>query len=206
VSGLTHALAFYRYDIADQAYLAFQSGNNPVLNFGASGIIGLGMTSLSHIDATVDTGTNTWGRSLLYNIFAQNPSQPNFIAMALERSSGEGDTVQGSLGIGEVADEYTSVSGTDHIPLFPPSDATRWTVMLDSYAVEGKDHTVSSVVPDAPEGRTIVLLDSGTTYTYAPPEVAQNIYSSIPGAVLNTTQNVWTVPCSAGIRLTLWIA
>ncbi|KAG8748956.1 hypothetical protein FRC14_001801, partial [Serendipita sp. 396] len=196
-------VSFAGYDIPDQAFLVFQSGNNPVMHFGAVGIVGLGFTGLSHIDAATDAD---WGRSLLYNIFAQNPSEPNFIAMALERESDAVNTVQGSLGVGELAEEYKSISETEHIPLFPPEDSKRWTVLLDSYAVNGANQNVTSVVEDVPAGRVVVLLDSGTTYSYAPPAVAESIYSSVPGALLNTTTNQWSVPCSAGIRLTLWIA
>ncbi|KAG8796977.1 hypothetical protein FRC17_007895, partial [Serendipita sp. 399] len=122
-------VSFAGYDIPDQAYLAFQSGNNPVMHFGAVGIVGLGFTGLSHLDAAVEAD---WAKSLLYNIFAQNPSEPNFIAMALERESDAVNTVQGSLGVGEIAEEYAEVSSTEHIPLFPPEDSKRWTVLLDS--------------------------------------------------------------------------
>lgn len=194
------------YDIPDQAYLQFKEGANPVLHFGAVGIVGLGFTTLSHIDAAVDTGGVTWGRSLLYNIFALNPTEPNFIAMALERESDALNTVQGSLGVGELADQYVSIKDTPKIPLFPPEGSTRWTVLLDSFAVNGASQNVSSVVHDVPAGRAAMLLDSGTTYSYAPPSVANAIYSSVPGAVLDTTANQWSVPCAAGIRLTLWIA
>lgn len=126
--------------------------------------------------------------------------------MALERENDQANSVQGSLGVGEVADEYSNITTTAHIPLFPPQGSTRWTVLLDSFAVNGVEQTVTSVVTDVPDGRVSVLLDSGTTYSYAPPAVANAIYSGVSGAVLNTTTNTWQVPCSAGIRLTLWIA
>lgn len=199
-------VSFADYEIPDQAYLQFKDGANPVFHFGAVGIVGLGFTGLSHIDAAVDTGGATWGRSLLYNIFALNPTEPNFIAMALERDSDETNTVLGSLGVGELADEYVDVKDSPKIPLFPPEGSTRWTVMLDSFAVNGANQNITSAVTDVPTGRAVVLLDSGTTYSYAPPSVANAIYSGIPGAVLDTTANQWSVPCSAGVRLTLWIA
>jgi hypothetical protein len=194
-----------RYTIPDQAYIQFKNGTNPVLHFGAVGIVGLGFTGLSHIDAAVDVGGVTWGRSLLYNIFSLNPTEPNFIAMALERESDQTNTVQGSLGVGELASEYSGVLDTTKIPLFPPEGSTRWTVLLDSFAVNGVTQNVSSVVQDVPAGRVAVLLDSGTTYSYAPPSVASAIYSNFPGATLNPDRTQWSMPCNAGIRLTLWI-
>lgn len=166
------------------------------------GIVGLGFTGLSHLDVQV---SESWGHSLLYNIFSLNPTQPNYIAMALERSLDPSNEVEGSLGVGEVADAYADVLKSEHISLFPPEGSTRWTLLLDSYAVDGVSQTPSSVVHDVPAGRVVALLDSGTTYNYAPPEVASSIYSSIPGAVLDTTLGQWSVPCSAGKRVTIWI-
>lgn len=126
--------------------------------------------------------------------------------MALERESDAENTVQGSLGVGELADQYAAIKDTPKIPLFPPEGSTRWTLMLDSFAVDGSGQNVTSAMTDVPAGRAVVLLDSGTTYSYTNPTVAQAIYGSVPGAVLDTTANQWSVPCSAGIRLTLWIA
>ncbi|PVF99939.1 acid protease [Serendipita vermifera] len=200
-------VTFAGYDIPEQAFLQFKDGANPVFNFGAVGIVGLGFTGLSHIDAAVTSnGNGTWGRSLLYNIFALNPSEPNFIAMALERANDPSDTVQGSLGVGELAPEYADISSTDHIPLFPPEGSNRWTILLDSYVVNGATQNLTSTISDVPQGRAAVLVDSGTTYSYVPPDVAKSIYSTVPGATLDTTTNQWSVPCSGGIRLTLWFA
>jgi saccharopepsin len=184
----------------------FQSGANPIFQFGAVGIVGLGLTGLSHIDAAVDQNGVTWGRSLLENIFALNTSSANYIAMALEREGDQASTVQGSLGVGEVAPQYANITSTAHIPLFPPQGSERWTVLLDSFAVNGVENTVTSSVTNVPDGHVSILLDSGTTYSYAGPAVASAIYSGISGAVLDSTSNQWQVPCSAGIRLTLWIA
>lgn len=200
----TNVSATHRYDIPDQAYLQFQNGSNPVFVLGAKGIVGLGSTSLSLIDAVVKNTTNTWGQSLLYNIFSLYPSKPNFIAMSLGRSVDTVSAVGGSLGIGEVDPEYSNVTGTDHIPLFPPN-SRRWSVLSDSYAIHGMKQDLVSTVPNVPSGKANVLLDSGTSFVFAPPQVAKDIYSSVPGAFLNTTTNQWSVPCDSEISVTLWI-
>ena len=73
---------------------------NPALSYGALGIVGLGFTSLSTVDALVNhTGTDS-GRSLLYNAFKDNPSEPNFIAFLLSRSEA-GITEGGVMSIGK---------------------------------------------------------------------------------------------------------
>ena len=76
------------------------SANNPALSYGADGIAGLGFTSLSTIDALVNkTGTDD-GRSLLFNMFQDNPSEPNFISFSMQRSNDPSGDVEGSFGIG----------------------------------------------------------------------------------------------------------
>jgi hypothetical protein len=60
--------------------------------------LGLGLTSLSYVQSTVNAA---WGANLLVNIFAQNPSEPNFIAVTLQRTSDPADTVEGTLSIGK---------------------------------------------------------------------------------------------------------
>ena len=191
------------YDVPDQAFLRYEQGSNPIFHFGAVGIVGLGFTGLSNIDAAI---TDSWGRSLLYNIFQLEPNVPNFIAFALDRTTGPTDGVEGSFALGEVDDKYAAIQSTDHIPLYPPKGSTRWTVLMDSFASDGVSHELTSLVQGVPEGRAVVLLDTGTTYSYADPSVAQAIYGNIQGARLDGSLGQWIVPCNAGIYLTLWIA
>lgn len=87
--------------IPSQAFLDVASVINPATGYGAVGIVGLGFTSLSTIDALVNSTGSSTGRSLLYNMFADNPSEPNFISFALQRSSEPDDEVEGSFAIGK---------------------------------------------------------------------------------------------------------
>lgn len=143
---------------------------------------------------------------MLYNIFQLEPNVPNFIAFALDRTTGPLDDVEGSFALGEVDDKYTAVQSTDHIPLYPPKGSTRWTLLLDSFASDGVSHELTSTVSGVPKGRAVGLLDTGTTYSYAEPSVAQAIYGNLQGARLDKTLGQWIVPCTAGVYLTLWIA
>jgi hypothetical protein len=74
--------------------------DNPAVAYGAQGVLGTGFTSLSSIDMKVNQTGASWGRCLLYNIFAQNPSEPNFMAFALQRNEDPDKDVQGSFTIG----------------------------------------------------------------------------------------------------------
>jgi saccharopepsin len=89
-----------RISVPQQAFLDTSSAQNPALTYGAMGIAGLGMTALSTIDALVNMTNSSTGRSLLYNLFMDNPQDPNFIAFSLERSSDQNDTADGTFSVG----------------------------------------------------------------------------------------------------------
>ncbi|KAL4081864.1 aspartic peptidase domain-containing protein [Scleroderma yunnanense] len=195
---------FAGISVSQQAFLNVSSAQNPALSYGAAGILGLGFTSLSTIDAVINqTGAST-GRTLLYNLFEDNPSEPNFIAFSLA-SSTDDDGIVGSFSIGETAPQYANVTNTNKIPTWPVSSPTRWNVLLDSFVVGTKTNGVSSTVPGAPSGRAVVLLDSGTSYTYAPVDVCQAIYGGVSGAQYDTSLGQWIVPCNVEIDMALQI-
>jgi saccharopepsin len=140
------------------------SAQNPAISYGTSGIIGLGFTSLSTIDSLVNKTGSSSGRSFLYNLFLDNPSEPNFIAFSLQRSSDPTADVQGTFLIGELDPEYAAVNQTSPIPTFPVTNPTRWTVLLDAILVGETIISMTTSVPSAPSNRAVALLDSGTSY------------------------------------------
>jgi hypothetical protein len=68
--------------------------------------------------------------------------------------------------IGEYVPQYAGVADTPAIPTWPVSSPTRWTVLLESFIVNGTNVPVSTTVDGAPSNLAVVLLDSGTSYTY----------------------------------------
>lgn len=94
-----------RISVPSQALIDAQAVNNPALTYGAQGIAGLGFTRLSSIDLLVNSTSSSSGRSLLYNLFAANPEEQNFIAFALSRANASAveDDVEGSFAIGALA-------------------------------------------------------------------------------------------------------
>ncbi|KAK7695439.1 hypothetical protein QCA50_000075 [Cerrena zonata] len=193
--------------VASQAYLDVASANNPALSYGADGIAGLGFTSLSTIDALVNKTGSSSGRSLLFNMFADNPSEPNFISFSMQRSNDPSGDVEGSFGIGEVEDEFTAVLNTTAIPTWPENSPKRWNILLEAVLV-GSDTvvSVSSSIDGVPEGRAVALVDSGTSYTYTTVEVCNAIYGSVSGAKYDSSLGQWVVPCDAEINMALQIA
>ena len=166
-----HTLRSFPFSISvpNQAFLDVSSAQNPAITYGASGIMGLGFTSLSSIDAVVNKTGSSSGRSLLYNLFSANPKEPNFIAISLQRAADPTDDAEGTFLIGELDPNYSAVNQTPPIPTFPVANPTRWTVLLEGILDASGNTTVpmTSTVPDAPSNRAVALLDSGTSYRCA---------------------------------------
>ncbi|KAF8559113.1 acid protease [Imleria badia] len=190
--------------IPQQAFLNSTSAQNPAISYGAAGIVGLGFDSLSQIDSAINKTGSSAGRTLLYNLFQDNPSEPNFIAFSLQSTS-DGDGVQGTLAVGETDPSYANVTSTNKIPTWPVTAPSRWNVLLDSFIVGSQTHAVSTTVPAAPQNKAVALLDSGTAYTYAPTDVCTAIYGGISGAQYDSTLGQWIVPCEAEIDMALQI-
>lgn len=86
--------------VLSQAFIDASSVKNPALSYGADGVLGFGFTSLSMIDSLLNSTHQSTGGNLLYNLFLNNFSQPNFIAISLQRSTDTLDDVQGTFTIG----------------------------------------------------------------------------------------------------------
>jgi saccharopepsin len=201
------SVQFSGISVPNQAFLDVSSAQNPAITYGTSGIVGLGFTSLSSIDALVNKTGSSSGRSLLYNLFSDNPKEPNFIAISLQRSADPTADVQGTFLIGELDPDYSAVNQTPPIPTFPVANPTRWTVLLEDILVAGGNTVVpiTSTVPNAPSNRAVALLDSGTSYSYASPEVCDAIYGNISGAQLDPQSGLWSVPCNTEIDVAMQI-
>ncbi|KAK1236564.1 hypothetical protein PQX77_000116 [Marasmius sp. AFHP31] len=203
----TADVEFAGITVRDQAYLDVQSANYPALGYGANGLLGLGFTSLSSIDSEFNNTRSASGRSLLYNMFEDNPADPNFIAFSLQRTSSQGEEdIEGTFAIGEYEPKYASVAQNPKIPTWPVHDPSRWNVLLDGVLfADGRSFIPNTTVPDAPGNKAVVLLDSGASWTYTPPEVAEAIYGGVSGAYLDNALGQWIVPCTAEIDIALQI-
>lgn len=52
----------------------------------------------------------------------------------------------------------------------------------DSYETLGGKATFTSVVQGVSNGQGVLLLDTGSSYVYAPPDVVTAMYQNVPGA------------------------
>lgn len=192
--------------VPNQAFLDVSSAQGPAIDYNTNGIFGLGFTSLSTIDSLVNKTGSSSGRSFLYNLFSDNPQEPNFIAISLQRSTNPTDEVEGTFLIGELDPDYAAVNQTSQIPTFPTTSPSHWTVLIEAILVAGNSVIpMNTTVPNAPSNRAVALLDSGTSYSYASPEVSNAIYGNIPGAQLNPKTGLWNVPCNVEADVALQI-
>uniref|UniRef100_A0A0W0FJQ2 Peptidase A1 domain-containing protein n=1 Tax=Moniliophthora roreri TaxID=221103 RepID=A0A0W0FJQ2_MONRR len=201
----TATVEFADIRVTDQAYLDTSVAQNPALSYGAYGVMGLGFTSLSSIDAELNKTGSSSGRSLLFNMFEDNPSEPNFIAFAMQRSTHDDSEVEGSFSIGEYDPKYQAVANAPRIPTWPEKHPTRWNVILEALHVGTQTTIPTTTVPDVPSNRAVVLLDSGTSWTYAPVEICDAIYGGVPGARYDNLRGQWVVPCDAEVDIAIQI-
>ncbi|KAL4241207.1 peptidase A1 family protein [Abortiporus biennis] len=195
---------FAGISIPQQAFMDVASAQNPALGYGADGIAGLGFTSLSTIDALLNHTGSATGRSLLYNAFADNVTEPNFISFVMERGSDASSTADGVFTIGEVDSQYSDVTNSQPLSTWPVAYPQRWNVLLDAVLVAGGDTiSVSTTVNGAPSNKAVVSIDTGTSYIYAPEDVVTGIYGSVQGAKYDSSIGQWIIPCDAEIDIAL---
>ncbi|KAF5363696.1 hypothetical protein D9756_000629 [Leucocoprinus leucothites] len=202
---------FIGLKIPKQAFIEVDQADNPVLGYGLNGIAGLGFTALSNVDYAVNKTSSDTGRSLLYNLFAVNPTEPNFLAFSLLRIPLSHRPWRAPIDPsptqfpGEYDPDYAGVANTSRISTWPVHSPKRWTVLLDSIIV-GNDIVVPTTrVVGPPSNKAVILMDSGASYTYAPKSITDAIYANITGAKFDEKSNQWLVPCDHEVDIALQI-
>lgn len=134
-------------------------------------------------------------------LFAQNKTAPNLFTVLLGRTYDKDGPEEGAFTIGEYVQGLEDVSKQTKLYRTPAqtvniTDTPRWSVQMDAMTVNGKKFAFNkSVVAEADPGKQVVVLDTGFTFSQIPPQAVDFIYSSIPGAHLNSTSGLWQVPC-----------
>jgi len=193
---------FGTYEVLKQAFVYVTNSTIGALDeLGVYGLFGLSfdLASSSRVKAAVQRrygNSATWGNSVLYNIFDQNPSQPNVIAMRLSRTDDLEDTKGGSFTIGEYDPDYADdVTKSPKLAQYPEG-GSRWTTLLEDICIDGKSIPLKSMIRGVPAGRVQPMLDTGVPTASFPAPLWDAIYSSIPGAV-KYNKELWLVPCNS---------
>ncbi|KAG8707320.1 hypothetical protein FRC09_001890, partial [Ceratobasidium sp. 395] len=205
-------VSFAGFNVEDQAFVSVTNAVNLDMLFknGVWGMMGLGFDALSDVANAVEAYKNeTWGRSLLSNLFLQEPETPNHIAFALERAGDLDDTAQGSFDVGEIQPRYEAVEDSNLIPLWPET-AEQWTVLIDSMTVGASSIPLNSTVKGdvgatPPTGKSVALLDTGASFAEIPRWAVDAIYGSISGSAYRAQDNLWLVPCMGEVDVEMVI-
>ncbi|KAF8608214.1 acid protease [Ceratobasidium sp. AG-I] len=174
-----------------------------------NGLLGLGFDTLSSIAGNVAeaTGGESWGRTLLSNIFISDPTTPNHIAFRLDRTDDGNSTDIGAFDIGTFAAGFEAVNNTAEIPIFSSSTQqnTYWNVLVDGVTLNGKAQTLTTTVSGTqvpPAGKAAAVLDTGYSLPQLTPALAHAIYGAMGGVMWDDgTNTTYVVPCMAETQL-----
>jgi hypothetical protein len=94
-------------------------------------------------------------------------------------------------------------------PLLSQPDSVQsdqhWQVLTDKdVGLKGPDGQyvkVKSIVPSAPKGKLVAVIDSGFTFSQVPRDVSDQIYGRVKGAVYDERNEYWTVPCGQMLNI-----
>ena len=121
---------------------------------------------------------------------------------------------------GEYEPDFAAVANNSAIPTWPVTSPTRWNVLLDAVIVNGTIVLPTTAVVGAPSNKAVVLMDSGSSYSYAhsysillfltcasyaPKEICDAIYGNIDGAYYDADLVQWIVPCEYEVDMALQI-
>jgi hypothetical protein len=195
------------------AWCAFQNIGLNECGSGICGLVGLGFDSptagIEKALTTAGLDGPKLGKSVLSSIFDMNPDKGRFFAMSLSRLNDPKDTADASLSIAEYDSKYASVQWMAKRSVFPATSKS-WHILSDGATVNGASVPWSANDAGTPSGQLLIGLDTGTTNIIVRPEVRDQIYSAVPGAVLaknsslsnthwSADRDVWVVPCTTPV-------
>ncbi|KAH7334973.1 aspartic peptidase domain-containing protein [Rhizoctonia solani] len=204
---------FAGFSITNQSFLYIEELSQWDIDFEQQyplyqGIAGLSFDTLSEINKVVlNNSRETWGRSLMSNIFLADPSTANHIAFFLDRTGDLNDTDTGYFDIGTYAPGYERVANQPKLDVFTgfESEVLQWNVLVHGLSINGKKQDLkTTVVPNKDAGLTTVppkgtisaLMDTGTSAAEIPEKAFHELYKAM-GGVLVKGASVYVVPCLA---------
>ncbi|CAE7134058.1 unnamed protein product [Rhizoctonia solani] len=209
VSQLT--MSFAGYTVQNQSVLLITQEKEMSLIEAnlTNGLLGLGFDTLSSIANTVVKNTQqSWGRTLLSNIFISDPTTPNHVAFRLDRHEDGNNTDVGAFDVGTFAAGFEAVNNTAEIPIFSSNSQQNlyWNVLVDGVTLNGKAQTLKSTVNGGtqapPAGKVAAVLDTGYSLPQLSPELAHAIYGAMGGVMVDDgTNTTYAVPCMAEAQL-----
>ncbi|KAI9573666.1 aspartic peptidase domain-containing protein [Boletus coccyginus] len=207
----TAPFQFAGYTVQDQAFLLVANMSSFSTNIhteGYDGLIGLGPNSGSSIYKKLDGNS---GNSAVNRIFQQNSSSDNYITLMLSRNGDPGSQIAGQFTISSVVPGFESITNQPQLPVEKVYKLTskdqHWQILTDKdvgiIGPDGQPIQYDSIVPKAPNGQLVAVLDSGFTLPQVPRSVSDAIYGRVQGAEWSPSSQAWLVPCGQLINVTL---
>ncbi|VDB92470.1 unnamed protein product [Peniophora sp. CBMAI 1063] len=160
---------------------------------GVRGIMGVDfdVNTISSVRGSLNQGypaeeVVSMGGSVLSNIFAQQPELGNFTTIYLGRTRDGEATGEGIFTVGEYVegteDDLQHVESMDVFSFAEGEGLVYWALPMDGLIVNGQSISVNSSLPNAPSGKAIAVLDSGTSQAFVPDYIRDAMYSAYEGA------------------------
>jgi len=204
----TADLQFDNYTVSDQAFLQVANASSFSTDSAFNGLVGLGPNEGSQIASKLGSPS---GDTMLNRIFQQDKTTQNYITFLLNRKNDPGEDFTGEFTIAEPVPGYENITSQEKLNVETVykllDDQQHWQALTDKDHLVGPDGnviSVSSIVPKAPDGQLVAVFDSGFTFSQVPRDVSDAIYGRVQGAVFDTTNQWWTVPCGQALNLTFY--
>ncbi|KAF8443007.1 aspartic peptidase domain-containing protein [Boletus edulis BED1] len=206
----TAPFQFDGYTVQDQAFLLVNDTSTFSTDIhaeGYDGLIGLGPNSGSSIYKKLSGDS---GNSALNRIFVQNSSSDNYLTLMLSRNGDPGSQIAGQFTISSVVPGFENITNQPKLPVEKVYKLTNkdqhWQILTDKgvgiIGPDGQPINYDSIVPKAPSGQIVAVLDSGFTLPQVPRSVSDAIYGRVQGAEWSTSNQAWLVPCGQLINVT----
>nr|GAT43189.1 aspartic peptidase A1 [Mycena chlorophos] len=208
VSGDIHTadLTFDNYTVSNQAFLQVSDASSFSSDAVYNGLVGLGPSEGSSIQSSIK---GTAGDTMLNRIFQLDKTTQNYITFLLNRVNDPGETFTGQFTVAQTVPGYENITSQSKLNVETVhellNDQQHWQALTDANSVIGPDGNVidvKSIVPKAPDGQLVAVFDSGFTFSQVSRDLSDAIYGRVQGAVYDTTNQWWTVPCGQELNLT----
>jgi hypothetical protein len=210
----TATLQFDDYTVNDLPYLLVKDTSTfsgDIHAQGYDGLIGLGPNTGSVIRKNLrKVDKSIKSDAVLDRIFQQNKTSQNFISLLLDRQGDPTDAFKGQFTISELVPGFENVTTMPKLSVELVEglvdENQHWQILTDKnvgiIGPDGKPITQKTIVPKAPSGRLVAVIDSGFTFPQVPRSVSDAIYGRVQGAVYDSVNEYWTLPCDQMLSLT----
>lgn len=196
-------VTFGGYTIQDQAFLLVEDTSTftgDIRSQGYQGLFGLGPNTGSVVRKKLDKNN---ADTMLQNVFNRAGLKDNYITLLLDRKNDLSDPFKGEMTIGELVPGFENITS---MPRLDVETVTRllksdqhWQALTDKdkgiIGPDGQTIAFNSIVPRAPDGQMVAVVDSGFTFSQVPRDIADAIYGRVKGAVYDSTNEWWLLPC-----------